>query len=385
MSEHAPQTPPPESRRTPGDPSRADEPQARTAPPASFLSDAAAAGNEAGGACARPAARPPAAAAATPYDEHAVRSIAGFERWLRLRGLSEQTVEAYTQAARQFLAFAARSGMPTALEAVSREHVEEWLLDLRERVSSGTELTRYRGLRRYFAWALDVDEIRVSPMERIHPPKHVDQPVPSLRMEDLARLLAAHDDASTEFERIRNTALLRVFMDTGLRLGELSGLRYRDPAAVALPGFERPDPGDVDLEQGLLTVTGKGGRRRTVPIGARASASLTRYLAARRAHRHAPEPWLWLAKRGRFTASGVRQMVSKRARRAGLGRVWPHMLRHSFADAWLRAGGSALDLQELGGWTSPAMVSRYTRTRAAERAHDAHRLISPGDQLKEAN
>ena len=164
----------------------------------------------------------------------------------------------------------AERGMPTDAATITREHVEAWLADLHERLSPATVARHYRNLQQLWGWLLDDGEIVRSPVERMRPPSVPEQPVPLISEADLVALLAACK--GNTFENRRDTAILRLLIDTGMRLAELTGL-----------GVD-----DLDFDADVAHVLGKGRRARAVPFGNKTGDALRRYLRARAGTRWRP-------------------------------------------------------------------------------------------------
>jgi integrase/recombinase XerC len=160
--------------------------------------------------------------------------------------------------------------------------------------------------------------------------------------------------------------MLVTFLDSGLRLSELIGLK----------------PADAHLDEGYLKVMGKGAKERIVPIGSLAQKTLQRYFYHFRAEPlNGDTDWFFLTLEGRpMTINAVKQIFSRVARKSGVKRLHAHLCRHTFAPNYLINGGDVLSLQQILGHSSLEMVRRYVSLASAH-VRVQHRKFSPMDKI----
>lgn len=274
------------------------------------------------------------------------------------RGAAANTVDAYRRDLEDFSEFLARQN--TTVAQARPAHINAYLKALAEQgLAPSSRARRLSALRQLFKFLLAEGRITEDPVLGITGPK-IGQPLPkTLSVAEVDRLISAaraQIEGTTGRERfiaLRLYCLIEMLYATGMRVSELVSL----PRSV-LQGDAR-----------VLTIKGKGGRERLVPLNAAARAALDRYLAVGQNAEDGVAPmlktrWLFPSKsaEGHLTRQRLAQELKDLAQAAGIDprRVSPHVLRHAFASHLLDRGADLRAVQQLLGHADISTTQIYT-------------------------
>jgi integrase/recombinase XerC len=211
----------------------------------------------------------------------------------------------------------------------------------RSGLSAGSIRRNLSALRSFYQYLARRDVVSHNPAIGIQAPRQPKRLPRTLDVDQVERYLAPAGDSPLA---LRDQAMAELFYSSGLRLAELAGLNRRD----------------LDLVNGLVTVTGKGRKTRTVPVGSMAREALRAWLQVR--PEIAGEDAVFTSNRGqRISARNVQARLRLRGRVAAMQQdVHPHMLRHSFASHLLESSGDLRAVQELLGHANISTTQIYT-------------------------
>jgi tyrosine recombinase XerC len=288
-----------------------------------------------------------------PWRQRVEALLDGYLRGLRAeRNLSPYTLRNYATDLRAFIDFVDEEGGDPL--QVDRHTLRRHLARLMEAgVASGSLTRKVSTIRSFYRYLELAGHLEANPFQGVHGPRRPHRLPSFLSNEDVSALVAAPE--ITTPLGLRDRALMELLYAAGVRVSELVGLNTADAA----------------LSEGLLRVRGKGRKERVVLIGRPARRALAAYLREGRPRLAAgAETALFLNHRGgRLSARGVEGLVRKYALAAGLDqRIFPHLLRHTFATHMLEGGADLRVLQELLGHASINSTQIYTHvTEQAKR------------------
>lgn len=277
------------------------------------------------------------------------------------RGLSARTVRFYGDELSYLRGFMEAQGI-REVHGATPTHLRQYLLHLSGTRNPGGIHAAYRAIRAFFRWCwIEYDIQSPNPITKVRPPKVVQQPLEPLPLPDLQAMLKTCERRT--FTGDRDRALLLSLLDTGCRASEFVALNVCD----------------VNLHTGAVLIrAGKGGKSRTTFVGAKSRRELSRYFRQRKAHANEA---LWLTVQGtRLTYWGLRQIIRRRAERAGVPVPSLHSFRRAFALYALRNGADIYSLQRLMGHSDLTVLRRYLKQTEAD-LREAHRRAGPVDNL----
>jgi integrase/recombinase XerC len=268
--------------------------------------------------------------------------------------LAQRTVELYSLDLQKLCGYAKQANVE--LTQVQNNHIRRWVAQMHSGGRSGRGialiLSGWRGL---YVWLGRQGLVASNPVQDVRAPK-VGKPLPkALSVDDAVQLASFGNDSNNPWHEVRDAAIVEILYGSGLRVSELTGL---DVVAGPLAR------GWIDLPAGEGHVLGKGGKRRTVPVGAKALLALQHWLVLRDPNGdYNTQKALFIGRNGtRLTSQSIWQRLRHRSLQAGLATpVHPHMLRHSFASHLLQSSSDLRAVQELLGHASITTTQVYTR------------------------
>ena len=283
------------------------------------------------------------------------RALDSYLRYVAIeRGLSANTVAAYTRDLSAYIAWLSEQGVGEP-SAITRAHVSgyvQWLATRAEHPLAASSQSRVlSSIRGFHRFMVDENLVPADVTVDLAPPKLPKRLPKAITVEQMSALLAATE--GDDLVRVRDRALLELLYATGARISEAVGLNVDD----------------VTGHEGLLRLRGKGGKQRIVPLGSYAQKALDAYLVRVRpefSSRGRATPALFLGPRGaRVSRQMAWLIIREAAERAQLEKlISPHTFRHSFATHLLAGGADVRVVQELLGHSSVATTQIYTMVTA---------------------
>jgi site-specific recombinase XerD len=276
----------------------------------------------------------------------------------RAEDKSPKTVAWYSANLKSFHKYLKNHGLPDTLDKIDIQVLRQYVLYLlkknkfqghpitpekQEPLSASSVHGHVRTLRAFFGWLFGEELINTNPAKGLKPPKVYQKVVSTLSDDEIRAILSVFTPINPT--NGRNQTIFMLLIDTGLRMGELINLKMDD----------------VNMNDGLLKVIGKGKKERIVPMGGNAQRALQRYLFRYRPNSFNPGiDNVFLSVVGKpLTENSVKLIFSRLARKSGVVRLHAHLCRYTFATRFLVNGGDVFTLQQILGHSTLEMVRHY--------------------------
>jgi integrase/recombinase XerC len=283
------------------------------------------------------------------------------------RNLSDNTINAYENDLKQFIAFLADqlSCRKPTIRQVDRLAIRHYLSHLKAGGARGSTLRRkLAAIRCFMNYLCARENLKQNPAIGIRMPRKVKRLPSFLAVDEIDRLMEL--PCSGNFAGARDLAMLELFYSTGIRLAELHALKVSD----------------LDLFGEVIKVKGKGRKERLIPLGRMAARALKKYLTLRidllKQRKRIEEPALFVNRFGkRLSRRGIQSVVRKYLSQVcSVKQMSPHVLRHTFATHMLENGADLRAVQELLGHASLSSTQVYTHV-TGERLRRVYRQAHP--------
>lgn len=291
--------------------------------------------------------------------------ISAFISTRKLKNLSPHTIDFYRQMLRKLLCFIDAHHPDIPLDMIDHHILREYIANLQERYSPRSVNHHIKVLKIIFKFMVEEGVISENPSRKISKLK-VDQAVIPTFTDDQIKAMLKVTKGQRELPGLRNNTLITLLFDTGCRISELLNLRVKD----------------VQFDEKILNVSGKGGRGRVVPFGQRSLITLVKYLNKRN-RLFGEDGFLFLVRSGRQLSLRMADKTIERIGKKGNVenvRLSAHTFRHTFAKNWLMNGGDIFSLQKILGHSTLEMVRNYVNMTFRD-IQSQHNKFSPGDNL----
>lgn len=288
---------------------------------------------------------------------------------LNVRRYSSNTVSSYSFDICDFTKFI--RGLGKIFKDIKVDDVKSWILDLTERQIGKRSIKRkMSSLKSFYAWMYLQKKVDSDPFEYVHSPKAT-HALPDFFSEKEIDTLLTANEKRTDKLKDRDQALLMLMFASGLRASEVVNLTFNQ----------------VDFDNRIMKVSGKGNKDRLVPFTNSAKESMLNYInGLRKDLLKEDTKYIFLNSKGnKMTVRGLEYILDEIEAKTGLyGKIHPHMLRHSFATKMLNRGADLRTIQELLGHSSIETTSIYTHV-AYENMKETYEKTFPRAKKEDSN
>ena len=288
---------------------------------------------------------------------------------LNVRRYSSNTVSSYSFDICDFTKFI--RGLGKIFKDIKVDDVKSWILDLTERQIGKRSIKRkMSSLKSFYAWMYLQKKVDSDPFEYVHSPKATHALPDFFSEKEIDTLLTANEKRTDKLKN-RDQALLMLMFASGLRASEVVNLTFNQ----------------VDFDNRIMKVSGKGNKDRLVPFTNSAKESMLNYInGLRKDLLKEDTKYIFLNSKGnKMTVRGLEYILDEIEAKTGLyGKIHPHMLRHSFATKMLNRGVDLRTIQELLGHSSIETTSIYTHV-AYENMKETYEKTFPRAKKEDSN